>query len=333
MKIGNISQTVLKRSVLKQLKAKREESLLSPSVEEMCAGILVGAEDATLVSSATVYGDEKDLGDYGIAKAVNDVVSRNGNPIGVELSIQLPPYAYESRLKSMVSHMEACCERNHLQILGIKVTVCPVVNSAVIHATAIGSVSRERVLQTNMAKPDMDIVLLGSVGTEGALRILNKKKEEIEQRFIPSFFGGLLKYKERLLPIQEMKLAIEEGAVALHQLGDGGILAALWELGEAGNLGIEVDLKKMSIRQDVIEICEFVGVNPYQLSSTGSVLIITDAGDELVEKLHKIDGNATVIGRTTAQKERIILNGGEKRFLDRPTPGELMKLYEETGEI
>ncbi len=328
MKIGSISQTVLKRSVLKQLHTKREEALFVPSVEEMCSGVEVKEEAAVLFSTATLYGDEKDLGYYATAKAVNDIASRNAEPIGIEVTIQLPPYAYESRLKSMVGYIEQCCEEYHLQVLGIKVSVSPVLSSAMIYVTAVGAGKKEDFIQTRMAQPEMDIVLLGSVGTEGALRILNKKQEEIEKRFIPSFFLPLQKCKSKLVVKDEIKLAIDQGAVAIHQLSDGGILAALWELGEAGSLGLEVDMKKMTIRQDVIEICEFVGVNPYQLSGIGSALIVTPRGEELVEHLKKSGTEGAVIGRTTNLKERVILNGGEKRFLDRPSQGELVKMYE-----
>lgn len=332
MKIGNLSQTVLKRSVLKQLRATREEVLWQPSVEEMCSCVAVEGDNSTVFSSTVIYGDEKDIGCYAIAKAMNDVASRNGDPIGVEVVIQLPPYAYESRLKAMVAHMEQCCEGNHLQMLGVKASVCPVIQSAIIHVTAVGSVKQEEIIRSTMAKPEMDIVLLGSVGTEGALRILSCKKEELEQRFIPSFFNKLLKMQERLLIVPEIQLAIEHGAIAVHQLSDGGILAALWEVGEAAKLGLEVDLKKMTIRQDVIEICEFIGVNPYQLSSTGSALVVIEDGQRLVEAVRNLGIDCEIIGRTTSGNERVIFNGGEKRFLDRPTQGELMKLYDNEDE-
>lgn len=331
MKIGNISQTVLKRSVLKQLKTKRDEAIFDLSTEEMCFGVSLES-NSVVASTATVYGDEKDLGYYGIAKAVNDIASRNAKAVGVEIVIQLPPYAYESRLKAMVTHMEACCKQNHLQILGIKATVCPIISSANIHVTALGIANETEIIQTAMAKSEMDIVLIGSVGMEGALRILNKKQEEIEQRFIPSFFDSLKRCKEQLMLIEEIDRAIAQGAVAIHQLGEGGILAALWEVGEAGDLGLEVDLKKMTIRQDVIEICEFVGVNPYLLSGTGSVLVMLEDGESLVEKLQDKAIPCSVIGKTTDHRERVILNGGEKRFLDRPAQGELMKLYNQAGE-
>ncbi len=331
MKIGNISQTVLRRSVLKQLKHTRKEVLASPTKEETCIGIETKGSDAVISSSTTVFGDEKDLGVYGVIKVINDIASRNARAIAVEAIIQLPPYAYESRLKTMVSHMESCCEEVGVEIAGIKVSVNPVITSAIIYVTGIGHANIENILWTSQAKPNRDIVLLNTVGQEGALRILDNKKEQLEERFIASFFAGL-NNKSSLIVKDSIQHAIEKGACAVHQIGEGGILAALWELGEAANIGLELDIKMMSIQQETIEICEFVGLNPYQLSSIGSVLIVIDDGSDLVDSFRKQGHIAEVIGRTTSDTERVILNGDEKRFLDRPIPDELLKLYQVQGE-
>lgn len=105
-------------------------------------------------------------------------------------------------------------------------------------------------------------------------------------------------------------------------------MAALWEMAESSDLGVEVELKKMTIRQETVEICEYFQLNPYQLTSVGSVLIVTDDGEKLVEAFRGEGKQAVVLGRTTADTARIILGGEEKRYLDRPAPDELLKLYE-----
>ena len=93
-------------------------------------------------------------------------------------------------------------------------------------------------------------------------------------------------------------------------------------------MGLTVDLKKMSIRQETVEVCEFFHLNPYQLTSAGSILLVVDRGEELVERYQNMGICATLLGRTTRDTARVILGGEEKRFLDRPAPDELFKLYE-----
>jgi hypothetical protein len=50
MKIGKVSQTVLKRSILKPLEFQREETLFAPAVEEMCYGISCKEDEQILCS-------------------------------------------------------------------------------------------------------------------------------------------------------------------------------------------------------------------------------------------------------------------------------------------
>ena len=49
---------------------------------------------------------------------------------------------------------------------------------------------------------------------------------------------------------------------------------------------------------------------------------------ELVSKYAEEGIQATVLGRTTTDTARVILGGEEKRFLDRPAPDELLKIYD-----
>ncbi len=329
MKIGNVSQTVLKRSVLKLLKTKRNEVMVEPSVEEVCSGISVDEKKGILFSGASVFGNEKDLGIYGIAKTLNDITSRGAEAIGVEVEIQLPPHAYESRLNTMMKYMESACAKENVQITRVKVITNPMVRCAFVHVTAIGSVEKDAIIQTSKAKAGQDIVLLNDVGTEGALRILDAKRDLLQKRFIPAFFTELENTKKQLNMIGALNVAISRNPSAIHQIGEGGVLAALWELGEAAKVGLEVDLRSMKIRQDVIEICEYIGVNPYKLSSTGSALIVVESGVDLVQALEKAGYQAAIIGQTRDVNQRVILNGEERRFLERPDLDGLWKIYEE----
>ena len=97
---------------------------------------------------------------------------------------------------------------------------------------------------------------------------------------------------------------------------------------EGAGIGLSVEMKKMTVRQETIEVCEVFHLNPYQLTSTGAVLMVTPKGEELKERLKREGIPAEIIGHTTEGNERIIWSGGEKRFLDRPAPDELARIYE-----
>jgi len=328
MKIGKVSQTVLKRSMLKPLQFHREEAITEPSVEEMCYGVTCKEDEELLVSNAVLYGDEKDLGVFALAQVMNDLATRGAKMVGAGIHIMLPPYAYESRLKAMMEYIERAGSAHAVQILCAKAEVSPVISKAIVYLNGVGVLKKGELLQSNMGSAGQDIVLLKWIGLEGTFRAMREKEAELEERFVPTFLNQIRQMESELFSADAITVAKVHGANAMQQITSGGILATLWEMAEASNVGLEVDLKKMAIRQETVEVCEFCHLNPYQLTSVGSVLVFAEDGEELVQKYEELGIQATVLGKTTADTARVILGGEEKRFLDKPVADELLKIYD-----
>lgn len=328
MKIGNVSQTVLQRSILKQLHTRREEAVFDPSVEEMCAAIHTKPEEQTVISNVSLFGDEKDLAVFAMAHVLNDLWTRGAEPIGVNLSILLPPHAYESRLKAMIEYAERTANEQNVQILNAKAEVSPVISKSIVTVVGVGAVKKGELLQSSMARAGQDVVLTKWIGLEGMLRIVREKEEELAKRFVPAFLNQIKEQQVHLMAGKELAIAKDFGVSAMHQITEGGILAALWNLTEASGTGIEVDLKKIAVKQETIEVCEYFHLNPYQMTSTGSVLLAADDGEGLTALLEREGIKASVIGKLTGGNDKVILNDSEKRFIDRPAQDELLKIYE-----
>lgn len=121
---------------------------------------------------------------------------------------------------------------------------------------------------------------------------------------------------------------MQHGVHAMHDVTEGGIFGALWEMGAASGVGIVADLDKIPIRQETIELCEVFDINPYLLISSGCMLIGCENGNLLVERLQDAGIPAAVIGRATEGNDRVIRSGEETRFLEPAGSDELYKIYE-----
>lgn len=328
MKAGNISQTIWKRSIRKQLNHVRDEALFTPSMEETCSALRIPEGSMAVSANAQVFGDTEEVGIYAVAKAINEIASRGAEPIGVSIQAALPLAVSEEQLKAMAACMESICETADVQLTCFKAESSPAVNQVWITATAMGSVKEEDIKRTSDASPGEDIVLCGYVGLEGTLCILSERKDALSQRFVPAFIRQTENLKNQLLGLEAIRAARRAGVSAIHQIGSGGIFAALWELAEASGIGMETALSKMSIRQETVEICEYYNLNPYQMTSTGSFLMTSKDGDALVKELNGVGARAIKLGVATDGKARVITSGEEQRYLDRPAPDELMLWWE-----
>lgn len=329
MKAGKVTQTVYRRSILKQLHIDNATALLVPSQEESCYGIKTTCEEQTIVSSVSLYGNEKDLCVFAMAKAANDLAAKGAKVKGFSIQILLPEFAYESRLKMMIALAKEAAEKEGLQIIEANAQSVPAIQTTIVHVTALGKAREDALMQCHMVRPGQDIVQVKWIGLEGALRVKREKEEELKGRFIPVFMDKVEDGKNELFSLSALETAAAVGVSAMHQIGDGGILAALWEMAESADVGLSVDMRKMAVKQETIEVCEYFHLNPYQLTSTGCVLLVTDKGEELADTLNKNGVPAVVIGHTTEENERVIMNGREKRFMERPAQDEFARFFAE----
>lgn len=85
----------------------------------------------------------------------------------------------------------------------------------------------------------------------------------------------------------------------MHQITEGGILAALWNLTEASGTGLEADLKRIAVKQETIEVCEYFHLNPYQMTSARKRFACANDGEGLTAMLQREGVQASVIGKLT----------------------------------
>ena len=60
------------------------------------------------------------------------------------------------------------------------------------------------------------------------------------------------------------------------EAGRGGCFAALWDLSQLLKSGMMINYADIPIQQEVIQICNELDVNPYELESKGMYLLAVD---------------------------------------------------------
>lgn len=326
MNTGKISETILKRSILKQIRTTREEVLLGPGVGEDCAALKLKPGEIFVMSTDPITGTGKDVGMLAVQVTVNDLASSGAEPVGIMVTALLPEEIQEEEIRQMMAQVEEACARFQIQVLGGHTEVTRAVNQPILCATGVGKVREGGLVTTAGARPGQDILVTKFLGIEGTSIIAKERKEELLKRFPQAFVESAMAFDAWLSVLPESRIAVEQGVSAMHDVTEGGIYGALWELAQASGIGLEIDLQAIPFRQETIEICEYFGLNPYGLISSGSMLMAADRGHDLVRELKKAGILATVIGKAVKGPARRILNGGEEAFLERPKPDELYKI-------
>ena len=121
MKNGKISESVLKRSVLKQLHTKSDRILFKPAVGEDCAVISMQAGDQTRLVTATQtfmldVSDKHVRANCAVYDALNNIYAMGAGPIGIELALLVPTTENEAVLRETVRAIDAVCELSLIHI-------------------------------------------------------------------------------------------------------------------------------------------------------------------------------------------------------------------------
>ena len=318
MEIGKLKESVLKRSVIKQLHVKRPEVGNGPGIGEDCATLQVGPDEEIVMSTDPITGTASDIGKLAVTVSINDLASAGAEPIGILLTVLLTPRMREAKLKAIMEQVDNACKRYNVQVMGGHTEVTEAVNQPLISVTAVGKVKKGCMVSTGGAKPDMDIVITKWIGLEGTSIIAKDHEEELLTRLPQGLIDTAKGFDQYLSVLPESRVAVEHGVAAMHDITEGGIFGALWEMGEASGVGIDVDLKAIPVKQETIEVCEFFGINPYELISSGSMLIATNDGNGLVRKLADAGVAAAIIGKSNSSNDKRVISGDEVRFLEPP---------------
>ncbi|WP_458459149.1 AIR synthase family protein [Pseudobutyrivibrio sp.] len=318
MEIGKLKESVLKRSVIKQLHVKRPEVGSGPSIGEDCATLQVGPDEEIVMSTDPITGTASDIGELAVTVSINDLASAGAEPIGILLTILLTPRMREAKLKAIMEQVDNACKRYNVQVMGGHTEVTEVVNQPLISVTAVGKVKKGQMVSTGGAKPGMDLVVTKWIGLEGTSIIAKDHEEELLTRLPKNLVDSAKDFDKYLSVLPESRVAVEHGVAAMHDITEGGIFGALWEMGEASGVGLDVDLKSIPVKQETIEVCEFFGINPYELISSGAMLIATNDGNELVRKLAEAGVASAIIGKSNSSNDKRVISGDEVRFLEPP---------------
>ena len=350
MKSGKISVNVLKRSVFKQIRAKREEVVNGAGMGADCAvftfadgdmtvsciqeaPVAVQEDSAFLREAAEIAqeaGGAESSGKSGnnfaerrtmaqlIQKCANNLAAKGAEPVAVLITLLLPENTEEPDIKKLMAEADGACQELHMQIAGGQTRVTTAVKVPCGVVTGIGKISKETHHRLRGAAPGQDVVISKWIGLEGT-SLLARQYGELLSECLPVYFVEEAAGFDRLLSVvPEAATAVKSGVCAMHDVSEGGIFGALWELAEGAGVGLTIDLKKLPLRQETVEVCECCNVNPYELLSGGCLLMTCEDGSALVSALRAEGIAAVTVGKVTDSNDRILVNEDEVRYLDRP---------------
>ncbi|MDQ7842839.1 MAG: AIR synthase family protein [Armatimonadota bacterium] len=306
---------------------RRPDVLLHAHLGEDCAAVEFG-EWVAVLTTDPVTGAAAHLGRYAVHVSCNDLATSGAEPVALLLTLLLRDGTTEEELEQIMREAGEVARSLGVEIVGGHTEVTPGIDRTIAVVTALGRARRGRVLSAAGARPGDTVLLTKSAGVEGtailALDLADRLRGRVEEEVLVRARGFL----EKISVVAEGLAAAGNGAAAMHDVTEGGVLGGAWELAEAAGAGIEIHADAVPVAPETAAICAALGVDPLRLIGSGAMLIATSSPERTAAAVRQAGVPVAEIGVVTAQ-ERVVVRSGRRMPLAAPEADELWRVLAE----
>lgn len=246
-----------------------------------------------------------DIGQLAINGTVNDLAMSGARPVYIAAAFVLEEGLALDELSRIVHSMRNAAAQAGVQVVtgDTKVVEKGKGDKIFITTTGLGIIDRPVNISADRAQPGDRIILSGFIGDHGMA--------VMSQRENLGFEGAI---ESDTAPLHTLVTAMLEESEQIHCLRDptrGGVATILNELAAASNVGINIDEKRIPVRDSVKGACEILGLDPLYVANEGKLCVIAPphAAPRLLERMrqHPLGRDACVIGEVVAEHPRMVL--------------------------
>ncbi|KDR95676.1 Hydrogenase maturation factor [Peptoclostridium litorale DSM 5388] len=327
MEIGKLTSQQLKEIIFDKLKNNRKEVIARPGIGEDCAVIDYG-ENVCVMSSDPITGTAKNIGKLAVHITCNDIASEGVAPLGIMLTIMLPPHSTEEDIKSIMEDAIEEAQKLDVDILGGHTEVTDAVNRIVISSTGIGLKPKADVYKAEKIMEGDLLILTKGAGIEGTGIICFEREDELKKAFGEETVEEGKALMDYISVITEGVIGGQSGAKVMHDVTEGGVLGGVWELCELAGLGCSIWMDKIHIHRSTSLVCKHYNIDPLRLISSGSMLMVAgkDKAQEIIGRLEEKGIGCSIIGRLEKCCDKKLVDGGKVIDIDPPASDELYKV-------
>ncbi len=329
--VGKLDSDVLKRIVIDKIKYKNEDVKIRAGVGEDCAVVGYGDYDC-VISTDPITSSINDVGRLSIHISCNDIASNGVQPIAITLAVMLPKGTTEEDVDKIMAQAAKSAEEVGVEIVGGHTEITEAVNQPVIVSTAFGkAVANESQSAADMRAGDV-ILMTKQAGLEGTGIICSDYEEELSKILSADELAHGKAMLDDVSVVKEGVIAGKIGTHGMHDVTEGGILGAVWEMCNISGLGVILDEDKIEVSEVTEKVCEHFSIDWKRLISSGCMIIVASAekANSICDELEKNGIKVSQIGMVTEASEGLMLRKSSGN-IEEIEPPKTDELYRVTG--
>lgn len=313
LRSGKIPVHVL-RQILGNM--SRGESVVSPTVG-VDVGITKSKGKYIVTSSDPITGAVRNLAWHAVNVSANDVATSGIMPDTINVVALFPSGTEVQSIIKFMKEINKSAREIGITVAGGHTEITPGLDRPIIVVTAFGS--GDLFLTSGGAKPNDVLLMTKSAGIEGTSIISQLKK--IRQIAPKRILNSARSLGDYMSIVEEARLSFKTARVhAMHDVTEGGVLGAAYEMSLASGLGIEIQNEAIPIDEATRRICEMSHIDPLTLLGSGSLLIacVPRDGVKVKSTLEEAGIECTSIGTflSNSKQRYLVTSKGRKQLLE-----------------
>ncbi len=326
--LGKLPPDLLVR-ILNAAPVSDQRVLLAGGIGLDCA--VVDAGDKLLVlKSEPITFVTAEIGWYAVQVSCNDIATTGADPRWLLTSLMLPEDATTPALvEEIAQQVFSACQEYGISVIGGHTEVTHGLDRPILVSMLVGEVDREKLVTPRGARPGDRVLLTKGVPVEGVAILAREFPEKViaelgdeAQRTAAEYL-----YRPGISVLSDARIATACGRVtAMHDPTEGGLAAALWELAEASQTDLRVDLSLVPVSDLAKRVCNLFGLDPFATIASGALLMTVDPADEgaIMASLHAAGIECAAIGTVESGTGRVWNKG---IALHRPMRDDITKVF------
>ena len=323
MEAGKLPPELLSRLVLSRVGPRRDEVVVRAGLGEDAAALDLGG-DLVVLSSDPITGAKEGAAGLAVDVACNDIGAMGAEPVGVLVTALYPSGTEGDAIARVTDEIEAAAARLGVEVIGGHTEITSLVTAPILVLTAVGRVPREGLRRSATAAPGDALILTKSAGLEGTAILATDFAHllgELPRALVEEGRG----FAGALSSVRDGVVAARNGASALHDVTEGGVLGACLELAAASGCGVRVYRSRVPVHPATERICRHLGLDPLRLISSGAMLVAAPDPERVLEALREAGIAAAKIGEVVSGESVLVEPDGRETPLAGPVVDELWR--------
>ena len=305
----NLPVGKLKHDFLKELLPTHDGStslVVGPQLGEDAAVIALGDNYLVATSDPITFATE-DIGWYVVCVNSNDIAAMGAVPKWLLVTLLLPEAATTpTMVRNIMTQLTQACAEFDILLCGGHTEVTPAVTQPVVVGQMMGITYKNGLFTSADARVGDALILTKGIGIEATAIIARECEAQLREKYDDLFLEQAKNYLTHpgISVLKDAQTAITTGGVhAMHDVTEGGVATAVYELATAAELGIVVYSDKLlgssSLYGNITQtLCDMFRLNPLGVISSGAMLIASDPekSEAICQALGKEGINADIIG-------------------------------------